>query len=499
MKNKKKGIVVAGHEATADIAVDIMKEGGNAYDAAVAAMLVAFNAEPCMCSPGGGGFANIFTKEGHSEVLDFFCQTPRKKLLAGESDFFPFTINFGGAKEDFYIGHGSHAVPGILAGCFQIHESYGRIPMNRLVEPVLETIKGGVEVDPFQYMDIVFLNEMMQHDPRALEIYFDEKNRPLQVGRKIVMDALPDFIDAIGREGVRLFYEGEPARKICRDGKEKGGNLDLEDFKTYKVNRRSPIAITHKNRKILTPHFPSLGGAIIALGFGELNAMTKKGIPNFKTHVEDLLPVLKKMERTNRNPENLFPELGFYENIMLNKKWGSTTHFGILDGEGNAVSVTVSNGEGSGYIIPGTDCFMNNMLGEAALLPNGYFSWKENTRLYSLMSPTIVVHPEKGVDIITGTGGAGRIPGAVFQVLHYLMDYGWKVEKAVHAPRMHLNGNTLNLEPGFDSIPSNIDTEISEWKESHMFFGGVHTITLNNGELDGIGDERRYGVVKLVE
>lgn len=489
-----KGIIAAGHATTAAVAGEILKAGGNAFDAAIAAMLVSFNTEPCMSSPGGGGFANIHTASGKTEILDFFCQTPRRKLSPEDCDFYPFTIDFGGVKEEFYMGHGSHAVPGQIAGLFEMHHKYGTIPMKTLVEPAIDIVKKGVEVDPFQHLDIVLLENMMNTNPEAKALYHPN-GKFLQVGETLYMPYLSDFLDMISREGPRAFYEGEIARKISDESQSKGGHISMEDFVNYQVNSCKPTEIRYKGKKIRTTTFPSLGGLVIALGLGELSKL-EKDISNHlsKEHVARLLRVLDKMENTTRRPEILFGHLEAYENILFTKKWGSTTHYGILDAMGNAVSVTVSNGEGSGYMIPGTNCFMNNMLGEAALLPDGFYSWNENTRLNSLMSPTIVVNEENKAEIITGTGGAGRIPGAILQVLHYLLDYDLDVETAVHAPRMHLVGQELNMEPGFEDLDNYGKFSPSVWDGPNMYFGGVHTIFTKNGNARAIGDKRRYGV-----
>ena len=489
-----KGVIAAGHATTAEVAGEILKAGGNAFDAAIAAMLVSFNTEPCMSSPGGGGFANIHTASGKTEILDFFCQTPRRKRSPEDCDFYPFTINFGEVTEDFQIGHGSHAVPGQIAGLFEMHRKYGTIPMRILAQPAIDIVKKGVEVDPFQHMDIVLLENMMNSNPEAKALYHPN-GEFLQVGETLYMPQLADFLDMISREGPREFYEGEIAQKISDESQSKGGHIAMDDFVNYKVNSCQPTEIKYKGKKIRTTTFPSLGGLVIALGLGELSKL-EENIPNHlsKEHVARLLKVLDKMENTTRRPEILFGHLETYENILFTKKWGSTTHFGILDAMGNAVSITLSNGEGSGYMIPGTNCFMNNMLGEAALLPDGFYSWNENTRLNSLMSPTIVVNEENKAEIIIGTGGAGRIPGAILQVLHYLLDYDLDVETAVHAPRMHLTGLDLNIEPGLENLSNYGKFNPSVWDKPNMYFGGVNTIISKNGNVDAVGDSRRYGV-----
>lgn len=493
-----KGMIAAGHEVTASVAGEILENGGNAFDAAIAALLVSFNAEPCMSSPGGGGFANIHTAKGESEILDFFCQTPNHKEAAESCDFYPFTINFGGAMEDFHIGHGSHAVPGIIAGIFEMHKKYATIPMKDLAQPAIEHIKKGVPIDPFQYQDIVLLENMMKPNAEARELYHPD-GKFIAIGENLFLPQLADFIDMISRDGPREFYEGEIAKKIAEESKGKGGHIRYDDFVNYQVKNQYPTEIDYRGKKVRTTRLPSLGGLVIALGLGELSRSGGEYDSHLsKKHVSRLLKVLDKMENTSRKPEMLLGELSMYENILFTKKWGSTTHFGILDDFGNAVSITVSNGEGSGYMIPGTSCFMNNMLGEAALLPEGFFSWKENTRLNSLMSPTIVVDSENKAEIITGTGGAGRIPSAILQVLHYLLDYDLDVNTAVHAPRMHVSGNDLSVEPGFDDLADYGRFNHKIWEEPHMYFGGVHTIISRNGKVTAVGDKRRYGVMKRV-
>jgi len=181
----------------------------------------------------------------------------------------------------------------------------------------------------------------------------------------------------------------------------------------------------------------------------------------------------------------------------LTKKWGSTSHFNIIDEHGNAISSTFSNGEGCGFMIPETAIMMNNMLGEAALLPNGFHSWEPNQRLSSMMAPTLVTDVNGQVEIAIGTGGASRIPAAIVQVLHNLIDLGLNVEEAVHHPRIHCQDGVLNIEAGWSGQYWEEDEslkEVVQWDEPSMFFGGVHTIVRSsNGELQGVGDGRREG------
>ena len=130
----------AGHEKTAAAAAEVLKIGGNAVDAAIAAFFTSFIAEPCMSSAGGGAFANVFF-EGKPRLYDFFCQTPRNKRPVSAVNFFPITVDFGDTTEEFHVGHGSVAVPGSIAGAFRLHRDFGSIPMRELVQPAMAFAK----------------------------------------------------------------------------------------------------------------------------------------------------------------------------------------------------------------------------------------------------------------------------------------------------------------------------------------------------------------------
>ncbi len=490
-----KGVVAAGHNTTADVASEVLKAGGNAFDAAAAALFATFIAEPFMGSPGGGGFATLITESGQSYVLDFFCQTPKSKLPASKSHFYPITVDFGEAKEDFYIGHGSHATPGIIAGIFEMVDKFGTMPISELIQPTLDAISNGVPLDPFQQMDIGLLEDIIKTDSVCESIFFPN-GKMLEINEPVVMPDLPDFLFSLGKEGMREFYEGEIARKISEASEEYGGHIRMADFLDYKVELKKPLSFNYKDNQIFTVPFPSLGGPVIALGMDALSEIEKPIDYLTAEATEMFLPVIKKMERTIRRPEILAAHLDLCKNIRFNKKWGSTTHFGISDSKGNSVSLTCSNGEGSGYIIPGTNCLMNNMLGEAALLPDGFFSWKKDARLNSLMSPSIVQQSNRR--IIIGTGGAGRIPSMILQVIRNMVDGGMDIKEAVEFPRMHLVGNSLKSEPGFERCTFNEDLIHDVWKEKSLYFGGVHTVSVQNGVPDAVGDARRWGVSRIV-
>jgi gamma-glutamyltranspeptidase/glutathione hydrolase len=204
-------------------------------------------------------------------------------------------------------------------------------------------------------------------------------------------------------------------------------------------------------------------------------------------HVQNLQKIIGETFKIKRDLGNLA------------KKWGSTSHFNIVDKWGNAINTTMSNGEGCGFMVPNTNIMMNNMLGELSLLPNGFHTWDTGDRLSSMMSPTLVADSQGDFEIAIGTGGGSRIPAAIAQVLHYLIDFDLDTTTAVNAARMHNEHNELNLEPqlvGNDLVEEHL--KVVNWKTSSMFFGGVHTIQKKDGTFHAAADDRREGfAIKL--
>lgn len=487
--------IAAGHDATADTAQEVLKIGGNAFDAAIAAFMTAFVAEPCMASGGGGAFAMIRKTDGTCQVYDFFCQTPKAKRPVNEVEFSPIEVDFGDTKELFHIGKGSVGVPGSIAGIFTMHQHLGSIPMKDLVQLPIQYAKEGVAVNDFQKKDIHLLKDILGVSEKGRSLFF-KNEKIVERGDIIKMPGLADFFDFMAHEGSNAFYRGEIARKIIDDQKD-GGYLTMEDLENYKVIIRQGLQFKYRDRTIYTNPLPSIGGSLIAHYLKNLESLNLAEFPKSKDYVLALYQALLKAETLDRRPNALAQSLGVL--LGKNKKHGSTTHFNIVDKFGNAVSLTTSIGEGCGYFVEGTDIQLNNMLGEAALLPDGFHSWDTDVRLSSMMSPTIVTNADGQLEVVTGTGGASRIPSAITQVLHYLIDYKLSVDEAVNNPRVHLGHNVFNIEPGFnvDFEQRYFKEELNNWKEQSLFFGGAHSIVNRGGSLYACGDERRDGVIRI--
>ncbi|MEM0998214.1 MAG: gamma-glutamyltransferase [Bacteroidota bacterium] len=504
--SKTRGLISAGHIATAEAAAVVLREGGNAFDAAVAALLASFVAEPCMSSAGGGAFMTAFTQDGNALVYDFFVQTPRHKRRADETEFFPIVIDFGTTQETFYVGLGSVGVPGTIGGAFRIAEQLGRLPMSVLAAPAIRMAKEGVEMDDFQNHDFNLLEDILALS-KPSPVFWGESGL-LEVGERTRNPEFADCLEFLVHDGIGEFYRGDVAKLILKLNDENGGHLTAEDLANYAVDQHTPLAFPYRDRTVLTNPLPSLGGSIIAIALAMLE---RKGpvayAPYGREHVGRLMEVYAYLDRVPKTPAHLSRELarwlpgsadGF---THRSRKLGGTSHLSILDEEGNGVAISTSNGEGCGHFVPGTGIMLNNMLGEMALLPHGLHSWEPNVRLGSMMSPTILLDAADRVEVVLGSGGAGRIPFMLAQVIHYMVDLGLDLRTAINAPRLHWHEGVCNLEPGLPADVPAPETlrEMRAWSEQSLYFGGVHAVRRVGDGLEGEGDQRRGGVMLRVE
>jgi len=482
--------IAGGHGLTAQAAQDVLRAGGNAVDAAIAAFLMTWVAEPGMSSAGGGAFAMVCLDGEPAVLYDFFCQTPQRKRPLADVDFFPITIDFGDEQEVFHVGKGASAVPGAVAGVFALHERYGTMPMRELAQPAIEAAKQGVVVNDFHHFDFELVSPILRLDKRGEEIFYPNGKVP-EVGERVYLSQMADFLEVMATEGRDLFYRGEIAQQIVSDYDSGGGFLTMADFEQYEVFVRKPLSFPYRGKMVFTNPEPSIGGTIIALTMAQFGEKLAKAHYLSAEHIHYLYEIFNKVDQLGKVPENLFRAIRQWQQ----KTWGSTTHFNVADKHGNAVSLSATIGEGCGYLVPGTDILMNNTLGEAVLLPHGFHSWRENVRLSSMMAPTIVLNEAHHPEIVLGTGGASRIAFAISQVLHLLIDHDLPIFDAVNAPRVHLEHGVLQVEVGFDDHPKadQLRHKLKIWQQQSLYFGGVHALRRVGNHWTAAGDQRRDG------
>ncbi len=513
-----KGVVAAGHEETARAAEVILQDGGNAFDAVVAAHLAACVAEPVLSSLGGGGYLLAHTAEGQSTLYDFFVQTPMRKRAPQETEFFPISADFGTVQQEFHIGRGSIATPGTVKGLFAVHSELCSMPMTRLAEPAIELARNGVVLNGFQaYIFEVIQSIYLFHaDSRKIYGGGEKKERLLQKGEILKQPEFANCLDELAREGEKFFYQGDIAHAVSRLCAEAGGHLGKADFNSYQVVKREPLSTTYRHASLLTNPPPSSGGTLIAFALKMLEEIRlsdyRYGTADYFDLLASVLGMTNKaridtyLDSSQHHPGDLLlnPEyLASYQAEIKERAMCSrgTTHMSVMDNRGNIASLTTSNGEGCGLFVPGTGIMLNNMLGEEDLNPHGFHLWESNQRMTSMMAPSIVFLPD-GNRIALGSGGSNRLRTAILQVLLNLIDFGMKLEDAVSSPRIHFESDLLSIEGGFDqeavqSLLKNYPKH-KVWDKRHLFFGGAHTVSQGPNGFTGIGDLRRGGVSIVV-
>ena len=515
-----KGVVAAGHELTVEAAETVLREGGNAFDAILAAHFAACVSEPVLASLGGGGYM-IARPAGREAILyDFFVQTPRRKRPVDPQSFYPIWANFGTAKQEFHIGQGTIATPGSVKGAFAIHRELGSMPMARIVAPAVRYARDGVTLNRLQAYIFSIISPIYLATPESRAVFCSPaaKDRMHAEGETLRQPELAETIERIAAEGERIFYRGDVGRAIVEHCREAGGHLTCEDLEQYEVVRRKPLEVQYGGAHVTTNPPPSSGGILIAFAL-ELLRDLKLAKDDFGSYAH-LRLLAEVMALTNQaRVESLAQGDGQTDagDLLLNPEYleryrreiagraraiRGTTHIGVIDAEGNVAAMTVSNGEGCGSIVPGTGIMLNNMLGEQDLNIDGFHRWEENRRMTSMMAPSLIRTPS-GALAATGSGGSNRIRTALLQVIMNLIHFEMDASRAVLSSRIHLEGGQLSVEGGFAS--KEIDRLIKHypkhhvWPECNLFFGGANTVMLDHGEYSGAGDPRRGGVCRVVE
>jgi len=509
------GKVAAGHLQTAQAAVEILQDGGNAFDAAVGAGFAACAAEPVLTSLGGGGFLLAHPGHGKECLYDFFVQTPQAPRTPGTVDFFPIHADFGPTTQEFHIGLGSIAVPGTIAGLFAVQRDLGKLPMPRVLEPAIRLCREGIVVDAFQEYLFRIVAPILRATDDARRVFCGAASNgglPRQ-GERIRFPEMAATLEALGREGPELFYRGALAKQLaeqCRSG----GCLREADLGAYQVERRKPLEFYYRGDRLLTNPPPSCGGILIAFALKLLESGEDPAtVPSAPA---DLIPLAWSMELTNKArldalvhdpewdqaaPRLLEPAfLESYRREIASRQAAlkGTTHLDVIDRECNVASLSLSNGEGCGHILKGTGIMLNNMLGEEDINPQGARGYPPDQRMSSMMAPTLLFQKD-GTMTALGSGGSNRIRTAIVQVLRHLSLHALTLETAVKFPRLHNERGLLSVEPGFpqetlEALRQSF-SDIHLWEEKNLFFGGVHAVSYHPDRgFNGMGDPRRAGV-----
>jgi len=504
-----RGVVAAGHPLTAEAGADVLRGGGNAVDAAVAAVLMSFVAESPLTGPGAGGFMVVHTP-GESHVLDFFVVAPGLGLDGREpAALVPIDVRFSeDAVQRFNVGPASCGAYGTTLGLAETLRRFGTRTLADLTAAPARAAREGVPVVPMQAFLFEVLRPILTSTPECAAIYAPD-GKLLGEGDTIRLPDLGALLDRLGAEGPGFLYTGDVAHAVSDWVLERGGMLSRDDLSSYEVIEREPARVTYRGREVLTNPPPSSGGILIADALGILERLDEP---------HDVYVIAEVIESTNRARDEEFLQglatEGFLEQFLakqaldtvateVRSRLGNTTHISVMDAEGSCASVTCSNGSCSGVVVPGTGMHLNNMLGEQDLNPLGFHRHRPGARVPSMMSPTVVLD-QGAPEIAIGSAGSNRIRSAILQTVLGIVDHGLAAQDAVSAPRLHVEEGQVDAEPGLD--PAALDRleearfSVRRWGEPNLFFGGVQAVARNpnTGELTGGGDPRRGGAVSVV-
>jgi gamma-glutamyltranspeptidase / glutathione hydrolase len=514
-----RGAVAAGHPLTAEAGAQVLREGGNAVDACIAAAAMSWVAESTLTGPGAGGFMLVHrASDDSTRVLDHFVTVPglglrRRDLLEMDSVAVAFTPE---SSQVFHIGAASCAVPGAVAGLGEAHRLFGSLPWRLLLEPAIRRAREGVVVTKQQAYLHAILDLILRHTSAGRAIYGEEQR--LRAGDRLVMDDLAGTLEQLAERGATDFYRGELARGISSHLREEGGAITPRDLAEYRVIRRRPVRLSFLGHEFESNPPPSTGGILIGLGVRLFDRLGAGGTPGSAEAIARVVEIMREQEaaRDGAFSRDLYRG-GLARRLYDPRAVGAavrrlrrrlpealrgTTHISIVDGRGNAASLTASTGSGSGVVVPGTGIQLNNMLGEFDLASTGRVP-RPGVRFTSGMAPTLVLR-EGRPRLVVGSAGSLRLRGAILQVVVNVVGHGLGVDEAIERPRVHLEEPYVHCEGGHD--PAELDRlaehgyDLVRWRKRNLYFGGVSAVEFRaDGALAAAGDPRRGGDGVVVE
>ncbi len=486
MGELERGVVAAGHPLTARAGASVLRAGGNAVDATVAAMLTSFVTESLLTGLGAGGYMMVAGAGIEPTLLDFFVAAPTRIGDGSEAELLGVGVSFGDAEQVFHIGPASCGVYGVPAGVCEAVRRWGTVPLEELAEPAAQLAREGVVLNAGQAYVAEILIELLTSTPESAALWAPD-GQLLREGGLLRNPELGDALMRLARDGAEPFYRGDIAASVCDWLLERGGSLRPADLARYGAIEREPIEIAYRDRQILTNPPPSAGGTLLAYALALLNRGSSP--PTLRAVIDAMAAA--QSERTPEFVEGLDQD-GFLERF-LTTRLGSTTHISVIDAEGRACSATCTNGEGSGVVVPGTGMHINNVMGEEDLNPLGFHLHPAGRRMPSMMAPSVVMRDGE-VELVLGSAGSNRIRSALLQTIVAVVDHGMSVREAVAAPRVHFEDGVLFAEPGVELGELEAEARVVRFGALNLFFGGVQAALRRGSSIAGAGDPRRGGV-----
>ena len=521
-------MVVTQNKHATEVGYEILRQGGNAVDASVAVGFALAVTLPRAGNLGGGGFILIYdNEEDKISSIDYRSAAPK----SSRSEMF--------LEDDNVIkfGHLVNAVPGSVAGLLKAHEVHGSLPLSILLKPAIRLAKNGFEVTHDLNFVLTWGAESLLKNQVSKEKFYDQSEEALSVKSLFKQPNLAKTLFMISKKGKEVFYDGEIANWISSESLSNGGLITLDDMASYEAKSRIPIETDYRGYRIVSMPPAASGGLVLlqTLNILENFNLRASGHNSAKTiHI-----LSEAMQRAFADRAQYHGDPDFYDvpvKQMLNKEYASdragsildrrtpdgeifqgelkqydespdTTHFSIIDSNGNAVSNTYTLGSsfGSGVTIEKGGFLMNNQMRNFS-----HFYGREDAeygtseanklepgkRMISTQTPTFVFRPNGDLMMILGSPGGGKIPNVITQVISNVIDHNMSFSEAVMAPRINqrLEGK-LQLESGFSPDTTKLLLQKGHELETSTTMGSVQAIFLDQELIFGVADTRRPGAL----
>ena len=520
------GMVVSQNQASSDIGIQILDMGGNAVDAAVAVGFSLAITLPRAGNLGGGGFMLVYLKDEDKTIaVDFRSASPKNIT---QDDFLFLKNNYDQRR----YGYKASGVPGTVAGLIQTHERYGKLPLRRILKPVINQARKGLDVS-YDLNQAIGSAHQIALDVESTKLYLQDNN-PVSEHSKMIRKDLAWTINEIAKNGDEAFYEGSIAKKIIQAMNEHGGYISAKDLREYQPRFSEPIKTTYRGLTVFA-HPPPAGGAAVLLE--SLNILENFSVTDMGAQSAQFLHLLAEaLQRGHMDRSRFMGDPEFYDvpiQKIISKKRASTlakeinlasvtppgdlnpdslfyegentTHYSIVDKDGNAVSNTYTLGYsfGSGVTIPGTGILMDNQMnnfayryGEEGIIDRSASEgnkFEPGKRPMSTMTPVIVFDENNALKLISGSPGGALIPAAVLRVITGIIDFDLNLGEATMLPRIHKDWpyESLRIEKGISSDTKKVLESFGHELEESKTMGSTQSILISSQGIEGYADLRR--------
>lgn len=519
------GAVVSAHPLASKVGVEMLKMGGNAFDAAIATQFALAVVYPNAGNLGGGGFTVARLSNGELIAIDY-----REKAPGNATRDMYVDANGTARTDKSQDGHLASGVPGAVSGIFSVLK-YAKLPLSKLIQPAIDLAEKGFVITQREANSFNSLQKDLKKFNTIMPVFVKNEWKG---GDTLIQIDLSNTLKRIRDKGAAGFYEGETAKLIVEEMKKGGGIITYDDLKNYKAKTREPHTFDYKGYKIVGMPMPSSGGLLLhqmmkmiedknigAMGFQSVQAvqlMTEverrafadrgeyMGDADFyKVPVKILSGGAYLQERMkDYNPSKATASIDIKPGVITGKESEETTHFSIIDKEGNAVSITttLNNSYGSRTVVGGAGFFMNDEMDDFSIkpgVPNMYGAIggdanaiQPGKRMLSSMTPTIVLKDNKPY-IVVGTPGGTTIPTQVFQTLVNMLEFNMSTEDAVYKPKFHHQWlpDSLYVEKNFPSPVRDALGKMGYAIKERSGIGRTEAIkVLSNGKFEAVADNR---------